>query len=394
MVNTQKTTFKSTGAEVNEIMSTSLVQQVHENEQLSTLKGKYELEIRKSGMVDQLTSEIDIHKSETILSFGKKPAEEMASVADMVLQNYNDVLVSQSSKLIDNLLSILEKIDCKELENIDQLIEKRKAQKKSFFDKFRESLEEKLNRAVAKYRGIGSELEAVVTELQTYEQNISTSNMDIEKMYNQSIKTFKTLTAYTLSANQAVTEIETYRDDLQQQFDKTGDPELQFELQNANQALTLMQKRALALQGAEALALQSIPTFKVQELTNSNLAASINETFIITIPAFKNALVNSVIAKQQSIMAQGLQAVNEVNSRVIRQNADNVSKQLLLSQQIMQSTAVKPEDIEYSMNTLLNAAKQYKEREKQMIETSKAEQVKIRDIEERYLQALKNNETV
>lgn len=29
-----------------------------------------------------------------------------------------------------------------------------------------------------------------------------------------------------------------------------------------------------------------------------------------------------------------------------------------------------------------------------MIETSKAEQLKIKDIEERYLQALKNNDTI
>lgn len=379
---------------VQEIMTVQTADAVKVQSDLPNLKQKYELEIRQSGEVDQLTSEICIQDINTILNFGKKPAEEMAKVADMVLQNYNHTLQSESSKLIDNLLAILEKIDCKELDTIDNMLERRKANKKSIFDKFKESLEEILNKAVAKYQGVGHELEAVVAELTAYEQTINATNADIKRMYEAAIVGFRQLTAYVLASEDAVRQIEEYRDSVQSNFEETGSQETRLELQDVNNALALMQKRTLALQGAEALALQSIPTFKVQEITNANLSATINETFIITIPAFKSALVNSVIAKQQSIMAQGLQAVQEVNSRVIRQNADNVGKQLLLSQQLMQNTAVKAEDIEYSMNTLMNAAKQYKEREKQMIETSKAEQLKIKDIEERYLQALKNNDTI
>lgn len=391
MISTEK---KVGSTEVKEIMTIQTADGIRAQAQLPDLRQKYEMEVRQSGEIDSLTSEICVQDLNTILNFGKEPAEEMANVADMVMQNYNATLSSDSSKLIDNLLGILEKIDCKELENIDQLIEKRKANKKSFFDRFKESLEDVLNKAVGRYQGIGKELENVVAELQAYNNQIDQSNADIKKMYNASINHFKRLTAYVLAAEEAVKEIEVYRDNVQNEFDKTGDPDKQFELSNANNALALMQKRALALQGAEALALQSIPTFRVQEVTNANLSATINETFIITIPAFKNALVNSVIAKQQSIMAQGLAAVNEVNSRVIRKNAENVGKQLLISQQLMQTTAVKPEDIEYSMNVLLSAAKQYKEREKQMIETSKLEQQKIKDMENRYLVAVKNNETL
>ncbi len=391
MISTEK---KVGSTEVKEIMTIQTADGIRAQAQLPDLRQKYEMEVRQSSEIDSLTSEICVQDLNTILNFGKEPAEEMANVADMVMQNYNATLSSDSSKLIDNLLGILEKIDCKELENIDQLIEKRKANKKSFFDRFKESLEDVLNKAVGRYQGIGKELENVVAELQAYNNQIDQSNADIKKMYDASINHFKRLTAYVLAAEEAVKEIEVYRDNVQNEFDKTGDPDKQFELSNANNALALMQKRALALQGAEALALQSIPTFRVQEVTNANLSATINETFIITIPAFKNALVNSVIAKQQSIMAQGLAAVNEVNSRVIRKNAENVGKQLLISQQLMQTTAVKPEDIEYSMNVLLSAAKQYKEREKQMIETSKLEQQKIKDMENRYLIAVKNNETL
>lgn len=378
----------SVSSDVKEILSPTIVDTVKEQVQLPEIRSKYEMEIRESGIVDQLTSEININDANTILEFGKKPAEEMAQVADMVLQNYNATLTSKSSKLIDNLLAILDKIDCKELEHIDEMLEKR--QKKSLFAKSKEWIEEQLNKAVNKYRGIGHELEAVVSELTMYETQIKQSNGDIERMYNQAIQTFKSLTAYTLAADDACKEIEQYRDSI----DENGDQQSQFDRQNANNALVLMQQRATALQSAEALALQSIPAFKVQEMTNANLAAGINETFIITIPAFKSALVNSVIAKQQAVMAQGLSAVKEVNSRVIKQNADNVAKQLLVSQQLASTPAVKAEDIEYSMQTILNAAKTYKEREKQMLATAREEQTKIKSIETKYMQAARDNATV
>lgn len=374
---------------VREFVSLSKAQEIREDQQLPTLRSKYEAEIIRSGEIDTLTNSIDVHDLNTILNFGKEPAEIMASTADKVLANYNGTILSQSSKLIDNLLAILEQIDCKEIEKLDEIIAKR--QKKSWLDKFRDSLEEILNKAVNKYQGIGKELEEVVAELSKYEEQIKSSNKDIQHMYDASIKNFRNMTAHVLAAEDAVKQIEVYRDNLQSQYETTADPETQFELQNANNALALMNKRAGALQGAEALALQSIPTFKIQEITNMNLAASINEAFIITIPAFKNALVNAVIAKQQSIMAQGLSTLKEMNSEIIRRNAENVGKQLLMSQEIMGTSAVKAEDIEYSMRTIMDAARQYKEREKQMIETSRVESQKIKEIENNYMVAIKDN---
>lgn len=381
---------------INEIMSVNMADGIRTQTQLPDLKKNMELEIRKSGVVDKLTDAIDVHQVQTILDFGKEPAEEMARVSDMVLQNYNGNMMSESSTMIDNLLKILDKIDCGELEDIDTLIAKRqnKKEKKGFLSRFTESLEEKLNKAVGKYQTIGGELEAVTTELTMYQDRLKQSNSDIEKMYNQSIDNFRTMTAYVLAAEDAVRQIEEYRDKIQSEYDQTSNSELQFEIRDINNALVLMQKRTAALQSAEALALQSIPAFKIQEVTNANLAASINEAFIITIPSFKTALVNSVIAKQQSIMAQGLSTLNEMNSRVIRKNAENVGKQLMTSQELMASRPVKVEDIEYSMNVLMNAAKQYKEREKQMIETSKQDCDKLRALENSYMLATKNNDTI
>lgn len=352
---------------------------------LSTSRSNYELEIKNSGIIDKLTSQIDLNNTTSIIEFGKEPAQQMAQIADQVLSKYDSATIDDTSKLVNSLLEVMKKIDIGEIKSLQELSA---TAKKSFFDRFKESAQEKLNRLVGKYKSIGSEMEQICNQLTVYEQQIKNSNNDIAKMYDAAKEEYKQLVATIMAAEQACVEIAEYRDAKQKEFKETGNPDLQFEIQNVSQALTLMELRTADLRGSEAVALQSIPTFKIQEVTNANLARKINSAFIITLPAFKSALVNSVIAKQQSIQAQGLAALDEATSVLVRKNADNAVNQLQMSQKLANTSAVKAEDIEYAWNTIIGGIQQYKEMEKQYSEIRKEEAKRIRDADSNYLQRL------
>jgi uncharacterized protein YaaN involved in tellurite resistance len=213
-------------------------------------------------------------------------------------------------------------------------------------------------------------------------------------MYDAAKEEYKQLVATIMAGEQACREIEEYRDQKQKEFESTGNPDIQFELQNVNQALTLMEQRTADLRGSEAVALQSIPTFKIQEYTNANLARKVNSAFIVTVPAFKTALVNSVIAKQQAIQAQGLSALDEATSVLIRKNAENAVGQLQMSQKLANTSAIKADDIEYAWNTILTGIQQYKDMEKQYSEIRKDEAKRIEAANTNYLQNLHNGSAI
>lgn len=375
-----------------EVIDLSKAEETRNEYSLDSAKAKYEMEIRESGIVDQLTNTIDISNTTSIIEFGKAPAEKMAKMADQVLSKYNSSIVDDTSKLVDSLLAVMKKIDVGEIKSLQELSETRK--KKSFFDKFKESAQEKLNRLVGKYRSIGVEMEQICTQLSVYEQQIKDSNKDIAKMYEAAKVEYKELVATIMAADEACKEIEEYRDSKQREFEETGNTDIQFDVQNATQALTLMEQRAADLRGAESVALMSIPTFKIQEVTNANLSRKINSAFIITVPAFKTALVNSVIAKQQSIQAQGLSALDDATSALIRKNAENAVGQLQLSQKLANTSAVKADDIEYAWNTIMNGIQQYKEMEDQYREVRKDEARRIEAVNEQYLQSIAKGSTL
>lgn len=384
----------TTVVDVNEntgVINLSKVEETRQKFDLATSKQKYELEIRESGIIDQLTSQIDITNTTSIIEFGKEPAQKMAQLADQVLSKYDSATIDDTSKLVNSLLEVMKKIDIGEIKSLQELSA---TAKKSFFDRFKESAQEKLNRLVGKYRTIGSEMEQICTQLSVYEQQIKNSNSDIAKMYDAAKEEYKQLVATIMAAEQACKEIEEYRDAKQREFEETGNPDIQFELQNVNQALTLMEQRTADLRGSEAVALQSIPTFKIQEMTNANLARKINSAFIVTVPAFKTALVNSVIAKQQSIQAQGLAALDEATSVLVRKNAENAVSQLQMSQRLANTSAVKADDIEYAWNTIMSGIQQYKEMEKQYSEIRKDEAKRIEAANASYMQSLHDGSAI
>lgn len=384
----------TTVVDVNEntgVINLSKVEETRQKFDLATSKQKYELEIRESGIIDQLTSQIDITNTTSIIEFGKEPAQKMAQLADQVLSKYDSATIDDTSKLVNSLLEVMKKIDIGEIKSLQELSA---TAKKSFFDRFKESAQEKLNRLVGKYRTIGSEMEQICTQLSVYEQQIKNSNSDIAKMYDAAKEEYKQLVATIMAAEQACKEIEEYRDAKQREFEETGNPDIQFELQNVNQALTLMEQRTADLRGSEAVALQSIPTFKIQEMTNANLARKINSAFIVTVPAFKTALVNSVIAKQQSIQAQGLAALDEATSVLVRKNAENAVGQLQMSQRLANTSAVKADDIEYAWNTIMSGIQQYKEMEKQYSEIRKDEAKRIEAANASYMQSLHDGSAI
>lgn len=367
-------------------LSKSAIEQQRETYDLANSREAYKQEIIASGEIDRLTSTIDIANTTSIVEFGKEPATKMAGLADQVLSKYNSTAVSDTSKMVESLLGVMKKIDIQEIKSLDELKEERK--KKGFFSRFKESAQEKLDKLVDKYKGVANEMEQICTQLSVYEQQIKDSNKDIEKMYEAAKEEYKQLVAVVMAAEQACKEIEEYKDQLASEVATDASGEKQFELQNVQQALTLMQQRTADLRGAETVALQSIPTFKIQEYTNANLARKVNSAFIVTVPAFKTALVNSVIAKQQSIQAQGLSLLDEATSQVIRMNADNAIGQLQQSQRLANTSAIKAADIEYSWNTIMNGITQYKEMEKQYAEISKDEAKRIEDANARYLQSI------
>lgn len=218
---------------------------------LEDCKRQYEAEIRASGLIDKLTSEIVLADPTTIVNFGRDSAEHLSKCADSIISTYDSSYLSKTSDMMKSLTNIMNKFDKEEIKKIEK--------EPGFLENMFGNAIKKMDKVVRKYDGVTTDIERICTQLKVYEREIEVSNRDINRLYQANIDYYKTLVGYILAAEDALTQVDTYRDELQNTFYENGDPASQLEIKSVDDARQLLVQRILDLKSAETIALQSLP---------------------------------------------------------------------------------------------------------------------------------------
>lgn len=344
-------------------------------------KNQYELEIRKSGLIDQLTAEIVMDRPETITQFGSKAAEPLSKVADQILGGYTLESVTKSGNMLNILTNLMKQVDLEEIQKDPQ-------EPKGLFAKFQKSVEDKVNSLLAKYQNIGGEMEKVCVELKTINKEIGVSNTELEKMYDVNLQYYKQLVAYIIAGQQALGEISEYYTNTENEVTTGGDPEAQMQLQTISYARDLMEKKVLDLKTAESVALQAIPIIQSMIYGNLNLSTEIENSFITVLPNFKTAIVLAVNNKKQYLQAKALSGVREMASELVVKNAENAVAQMKRTVTMSGTAAIDVDKIEKSWDILMNGIKETNELKDQLHVKRQTDIEKLTNLNNKYLNQL------
>lgn len=270
--------------------------------------------------LDDVVSTLDVADLNTITSFGKQAAEQVAKASDAVLKNVSLTQISESNEVMNELARIMSKI------NIDEI----QAEAKGFIGKLFGNTEKQADKIYEKYRIIGEETDKIFIRLKQYEAEIGNSNRNLNRMFEANTAYYRELVKYIAAGEQGCREIEDYLNELKDEFAKTGDKMMFPEIENLENALMLLQNRTNDLKIAESIAIQSVPMIKAMELSNSNLMNKINTAFLVTLPIFNQSLSQAVSLKRQALENKAMAALNRRMEEEILANArDNVHREQL-----------------------------------------------------------------
>lgn len=342
---------------------------------LATVRDRVKQQLIASGEAQQLSDKLSVHNAQSIVEFGKPASESMSRCADELLRRQDIQQVTQATSMMASLAKIMDKVDIGEIKDLDK--------DPGFFSKMFSNAQKKLDSMMAKYNNIGAEIEKVCVELRTYESEIKQSNKDLEALYDNGERSYQELLKYTIAGECALEEIAAYRQSLE--VAAQTDPDKAMELQNVVQAEQLLQQRVQDLRMAESVALQSLPTIKALEFGNLNLARKINSSFVVTIPVFKNAVAQAMLAKRQAYQAQALKALDDKTNEMLLKNAHNAAENMKLSAQLSGSSAIKIETIEQSWQTIMDGIKDTKAIQAELARQREADRIKLEEINQKYL---------
>ena len=300
-------------------------------------------QLAHSPEIEALTATIDINDLNTIVSFGNHSAEEISKASDVVLRSMNLSQLDESSKMLQTLAKIMDQFDIEEIKD-----------NPSLFGKLFGNMRKQLDKILAKYHTMGDEVDKIYVQLKQYEGEIKQSNQKLETMFQANVGYFHELEKYIVAGEQGCQEIQDYMNQLQAQFEETGDQSITFELQSLQQALMMLEQRTQDLRTAESVALQSIPMIKTIEFSNMNLVRKINSAFIVTLPVFKQALAQAIMLKRQKIQADAISALDERTNEMLLKNARNTVEQAKITTRLASGSSIKADTLETTWRTIMN----------------------------------------
>lgn len=303
----------------------------------------YKAQLKLLPEVQALTEEINVNDMNTILKFGQAPSAELSKISDELLSTVKNPNQAEASQMLSQLTAIMDKCD------LDEISDPEKQQ--GVFAKIFKKAQDQLEKIFAKYDNVAKELDKVTVLLKQYENEISKSNVSLERMQKANQQYFTALEKYVAAGELGLIEIDNYKASLQAS-NTMGPDELRMTLQKLDMMKEMLSQRTNDLLIAENVALQTQPMLSTMMQANFNLQRKINSAFIISLPIFKNAIIQAIQLKKQAIQAKAMKDLDEKTNELLMRNAQNTANQSVRIAEMASGSSISLQTLQQTYATI------------------------------------------
>ena len=283
----------------------------------SEIEERVHQELAGSKEMQNIEDEFDIHNHDSLLSYGKRPAEEIAGFADKILLNVKSSEDKNSFVILKELSKVMKRFDPEDFQK----------ESKGFFSKLFNDGKKAVDKVLSKYQDLGGEIENISTEITAYKEGLSKSNDMLDDLFQQNLMYFEELEKYIFTGNKALEMLKQEELPKLEELAKSREQMDLVNLETFRNGVELLDQRLYDLEMAKMVALQTAPQIRNIQKGNYKLIAKIESAFVVTIPLFKNGLVQAVALKRQKHVADSMQALDDVTNDLLKRNAQMTKEQ-------------------------------------------------------------------
>jgi len=301
-------------------------------------------ELKNSPEVIQISKSLDVSNINAIMEFGGEPAVEISKFSDKILKTIKVSSVEDSGALLRELTVIMKRFDKEELEEKPE----------GFFSRIFNSSKKTIQNILSKYQSLGGEIDKIYSRITSYKSEIEKTNKMLEEMFTQNFNYYVELEKYCAACELAINEIQ--NEDLPYYEEKvaSGTPDDNLKLQEIKYSLEMLNQRLYDLNMAKIVALQTAPQIRTIQKGNYKLIGKIHSAFIVTIPVFKNGLIQAVTLKRQKLVAKSMEALDNATNELLLKNAQNLRDQSIDIAKLTGSPSIKIETLENTWQIIMD----------------------------------------
>lgn len=292
--------------------------------------------------VDEFVKQIDLTNSAAIMNYGVGTQKKLADFSQKALDNVRTKDMGEVGDMLTNL--------CTQLKNFD--VDEEQKGFKGFFKKKANKAQELKTR----YAKVETNVEEVSNELEKHQVKLMKDADLMDQMYDMNLAYYKELTMYIQAGKKKLTQArETELPELQQQAQKSGQPEDAQRAQDYASQCDRFEKKIYDLELTRTVAMQTAPEIRMVQNSDIVMAEKIQSTIVNTIPLWKNQMVISMGLEHANEAAKAERQVNDMTNELLKKNAQSLKQATVETAKESERGIVDIETLKETNQTLISA---------------------------------------
>lgn len=261
-------------------------------------------------MVDQFTSQIDLHNSNIILQYGAGTQKKMADFSEKALENVQTKDLGEIGDLLTGVVTELKGFDAEE--------------ERGFLGIFKKS-SNKLTVLKAKYDKAEVNVNKICKILEGHQVQLMKDAAILDKMYEQNKVYFKELSMYILAGKKKLEEVR--KEELTALIEKanrSGLPEDAQEAKDLESLCIRFEKKIHDLELTRMISIQTAPQIRLVQNNDTIMVEKIQSTIVNTIPLWKSQMVLAMGVEHSAQAAKAQREVTDLTNELLKKNAERL----------------------------------------------------------------------
>ncbi len=261
-------------------------------------------------MVDQFTSQIDLHNSDIVLQYGAGTQKKMADFSEKALENVQTKDLGEIGDLLTGVVTELKGFDAEE--------------ERGFLGIFKKS-SSKLTALKAKYDKAEVNVSKICKILESHQVQLMKDAAVVDKMYEQNKVYFKELSMYILAGKKKLEQVR--KEELSALINKanrSGLPEDVQEAKDLEALCTRFEKKIHDLELTRMISIQTAPQIRLVQNNDTIMVEKIQSTIVNTIPLWKSQMVLAMGVEHSTQAAQAQREVTDLTNELLKKNAERL----------------------------------------------------------------------
>lgn len=262
--------------------------------------------------IDEFNSKIDVQDSTQVLQFGSQAQNKISQFSDSVLEDVKTKNLGEVGDLLSDLVGQIKSFDS---EIADQ--------NKGGIAKLFTNAKRQLDKIVAKYNKIDSNIDMIEKSLENHKLQMLKDINIFDTMYKKNLDYFKELSLYIIAGERKLDELRNVTlPELQKIAAESGEQLDAQKVHDMEGIINRLEKKIYDLKTTRIISIQMAPQIRMIQNNEAELVEKIQGSLTNTIPLWKNQMVLAlgINNAKQALGAQ--KAVTKLTNDMLNKNSE------------------------------------------------------------------------